>query len=226
MVAGPTTDGFHHPALAEVLGVDAEPHAVGVEAGTSEKVRLPSRVVHHQVGGGMAHEDQPVPRAGGPIHRTPVDGAAGHWDAAGDLLLDQLEVAILHQPGGDAVVGQGLELGARVGGVAVALHHRQVGVVAIGARKRAGLDGLQEHGAAGEEAGAIPLAQLDAVPLLEVGQQHRQAAQSRGCNRLRERPPLRPAQARSVPGLRAALRTPHQGAGRGGLCLRKCETRS
>jgi hypothetical protein len=71
-----------------------------------------------------------------------MDGAAGHRDAADDLLLQQLEVGGLDQPGGDAVVGEGLELGVGVGGVAVAMHHRQVLVVAIGARKRAGLEGL------------------------------------------------------------------------------------
>jgi len=38
----------------------------------------------------MAHVDQPVPRAGGPIHRAPVDGAAGNRDATNDLLFDQL----------------------------------------------------------------------------------------------------------------------------------------
>ncbi len=119
----------------------------------------------------MTDDDQPVPRAGGPIRRAPVDVAAGHRDAAGDLLLDQLEVRVLHQPGGDAVLSQGLQLGARVGGVAVALHHRQVVVVAVGALERAGLEGLQEHGAGGK-AGVIPLAPLGGVPLPEVGHPH------------------------------------------------------
>ena len=105
------------------------------------------------------------------MDRAPVDGAAGHRDAAGDLLLQQLEVRVLHQPGGDAVLSQGLQLGARVGGVAVALHHRQVLVVAVGALERAGLEGLQEHGAGGK-AGAIPLAPLGGVPLPEVGHPH------------------------------------------------------
>ena len=50
----------------------------------------------------MAHDDQEVPRAGGSMDRGPVDGAAGHRDAAGDLLFQQLEVRVLHQPGGDA----------------------------------------------------------------------------------------------------------------------------
>ena len=120
----------------------------------------------------MAHDDQPVPRAGWPIHRAPVDGAAGHRDAAGDLLLDQFEVRVLHQSGGDAEMCEGLELGDHVGGVAVALHHRQVLVVAVGALERAGLEGLLEHGAAGGEAGPIPLAPLGAFPLLEVGHPH------------------------------------------------------
>ena len=106
------------------------------------------------------------------MDRAPVDGAAGHRDAAGDLLLDQPEVGVLHQPGGDAEMCEGLELGVGVGGVAVALHYRKVLVVAIGALQLAGLEGLQEHGAAGGEAGAIPLAPLGAVPLLEVGHAH------------------------------------------------------
>jgi hypothetical protein len=70
----------------------------------------------------MAHDDQPVPRAGGPLHWAPVD--------------------------------------------------RQVLIIPIDALERAGLEGLQEHGAAGGEAGAIPLAQLGGVPLLEVGHAH------------------------------------------------------
>ena len=169
MVVGPTTDGLHHPALAEVLAGEAEPHAIGIEGGAAEQIGLPPGVVHHQVGGGVADDDQPVPRAGGPFHRAAVDVAAGHREAAGDMLLDQIEVGALDQPGGDAVVGEGLELGVGVGGVAVALHHRQVLVVAIGTRKRAGLEGLQEHGATGREAGAIALAQLGRIALLGVG---------------------------------------------------------
>jgi hypothetical protein len=74
------------------------------------------------------------------MDRDPVDVAAGHLDAAGDLLFQQLEVRLLHQPGRDAEMGEGQELGARVGGVAVALHHRQVLVVAVGAQERAALD--------------------------------------------------------------------------------------
>ena len=124
------------------------------------------------MGGGMAVDDQPVAGSGGSIDGASMDVAAGHRDAAGDLLLDQLEVGGLDQPGGEAVVGEGLELGVGVGGVAVALHHRQVLVVAIGARKRAGLEGLQEHGATGREAGAIALAQLGRIALLEVGHAH------------------------------------------------------
>ena len=147
MAVGPTTDGLHHLALAEVLAAELQPHAVGIKGGAAEQIGLPPRVVHQQVGGRVTDDDQPVPRASGPLHRAPVDVATGHRDAAGDLLLDQPEVGVLHQPGGDAELGEGLELGARVGGVAVAMHHRQVLVVAIGARKRAGLEGLQEHGA-------------------------------------------------------------------------------
>ena len=160
------TVGFHLSLASGAVG------CAGLGMPAAEQDRLPPRVVHQQMGGGMAHDDQPVPRAGGPLHRAPMDGAAGNRDAAGDLLLDQPEVPVLHQPGDDAVVGQGLELGARVGCVAVALHHRHVLVVAVVALERAGLERFEEHGAAGGEAGAIPLAQLGAVPLLEVGHPH------------------------------------------------------
>ncbi len=120
----------------------------------------------------MAIDDQPVARAGGAIDRATVEVAAGNGDAAGDLLLDQLEVSVLHQPGRDAEMGQGAELGVGVGGVTKALDDRQVLVVAIGALECAGLDGLQEHGAAGGEAGAIALGQLCRVTLLEPGHPH------------------------------------------------------
>ena len=89
-----------------------------------------------------------------------MDVAAGDGDAAVDLLFNQPEVRVLHQPGCDAVVGQGAELGIGIGGVAKALHHRQVLVVAIGALECSGLDGLQEHGVAGEKAGPVALGKL------------------------------------------------------------------
>ena len=122
--------------------------------------------------GGVSINEQPVPRGGAANDWAAVDVESGHRDAAGVLLLDQLVVGGLDQPGGDAVVGEGLELGGGVGGVSVALHHRQVLVVAIGARKRAGLEGLLEHGATGREAGVIALAQLGGFALLEVGHTH------------------------------------------------------
>jgi len=118
---------------------------------------------------GVSINEQPVLRGGGANDWAAVDVELGHQDAAGVLLLDQLVVGGLHQPGGAAVVGEGLELGVGVGGVAVALHHRQVLVVAIGARKRAGLEGFQEHGPAGRKSGAIALAQLGGIALLEIG---------------------------------------------------------
>ncbi|MFM9102739.1 MAG: hypothetical protein ACKOPS_16000, partial [Cyanobium sp.] len=89
-----------------------------------------------------------------------MEVAAVAGDSAVDLLLDQLEVRVLHQPGRDVEMGQGLNLGIGVGSVAKALDDLQVLVVAIGALERAGLDGLQEHGAARGEAGAIALGQL------------------------------------------------------------------
>jgi len=114
----------------------------------------------------------PLSRSGSPTGRSPPGGWCHRLGALADLLLDQFEVCGLDQPGGDAVVGEGLELGVGVGGVAVALHHRQVLVVAIGALQRAGLEGFQEHGAAGGEAGAFALAQLGRIVLLEVGHTH------------------------------------------------------
>ncbi len=80
-------------------------HPVGVEGGTADQIRLPPGIAHHQVGWRVADDDQPVPGAGGPLHRAAVDVVAGDWDAAGDLLLDQPEVSVLHQLGGDAGVG-------------------------------------------------------------------------------------------------------------------------
>ncbi len=133
MAVGPTTDGLHHPALAEVLAAELQAHAVGSDCGAAEQVGLPPRVVPHHMGGRVADDDQLVAGPSGSIDGAPVDVAAGQRDATGDLLLDQLKVSCLHQPGGDAVVGEGLELGVGVGGVAVALHHRQVLVITIGA---------------------------------------------------------------------------------------------
>ena len=78
--------------------------------------------------GGVADHDQPVTGACGPIDGAPVDVAAGHRGATGDLLLYQIEVGGPHQPGDDAVVGEGLELGVCIGGVSVALHHRHSGI--------------------------------------------------------------------------------------------------
>ena len=124
MAVGPTTDGLHHPALAEVLAAELQAHAVGSDGGAAEQVGLPPRVVPHHMGGRVADDDQPRAGAGWPIDGASMDVAAGHRDATGDLLFNQLEVGGLHQPGGDAVVGEDLELGVGIGGVAVALHHR------------------------------------------------------------------------------------------------------
>jgi hypothetical protein len=118
------TSGLHYPAPPEVLAAVLHPHAVGIDGGVAEQIRLPPRVIHHQMGGGVAVDDQPRAGAGWPIDGASMDVAAGHRDATGDLLFNQLEVGGLHQPGGDAVVGEDLELGVGIGGVAVALHHR------------------------------------------------------------------------------------------------------
>lgn len=60
-----------------------------------------------------------------------------------------LEVNVMRQPRFGTEIGQGLDLRAGVGGVAIALHHCQVLVVAFRALYRTGLDSTQEHGAAG-----------------------------------------------------------------------------
>ena len=57
----------------------------------------PPGVVHHHMCGGVAIDDQPVPRAGGLIDRSAVDVAPGDRDAAVDLLLNQLEISVLLQ---------------------------------------------------------------------------------------------------------------------------------
>lgn len=167
--------------LLKFFLVELQPHAIAV--------------------GGVSINEQPVLRGGGANDRAAVDVESGHRDAAGVLLLDQLVVGGLHQPGGAAVVGEGLELGVGVGGVAVALHHRQVLVVAIGARKRAGLEGFQEHGAAGRKSGAIALAQLGGIALLEIGHTP-QGVGMAACGG--------PQQWRSAPDLRFCVAAPPQ----------------
>ncbi len=92
----PATDGLHRPPPPEVLPREAEPLAVGVEGGPADQVRLPPRVVPHHKGGRVADDDQPVDGPSGSIDEAAVDGAAGHRDATGDLLLDQLKVGCLH----------------------------------------------------------------------------------------------------------------------------------
>ena len=139
-------------------------------------------VVHNHLGGDVAVNEQPVARASGPLHQPAVEVAAGHRDTADDLLLDQLEVSVLHQPGCDAEMGEGLDLSVRVGGITTCLllavyddkvlHHRQVLVIAIGALERARPDGLQQHGAARREAGSIPLGQLRRIALAEPRHTH------------------------------------------------------
>jgi hypothetical protein len=53
---------------------------VGIEGGTAHQIRLPPGVVHHQVGLRVADDDQPVPGAGGPLHRAPMDLDPGEGD--------------------------------------------------------------------------------------------------------------------------------------------------
>ncbi len=84
---GSAADGLHHPALAEVQQGEVQPHAVGVEGGATDQMRLPPRVVHHHMAGGVVVDDQPVPRAGESIDRAAVDVAARNGDTAVDLLL-------------------------------------------------------------------------------------------------------------------------------------------
>ena len=152
MAVGPAPDGLHHQAPAEVLAAVLQPHAIAV--------------------GGVSINEQPVPRACGANDWAVVDVAAGHRDFAGYLLLNQLKVCGLHQPGGDAVTGEGLQLSVGVGGVAVVLHLRMLLAVAICARNCDALERLQEHRATGRKAGAITLRDLRRIALLEAGHTH------------------------------------------------------
>ena len=52
--------------------------------------------VHHHLGGGVANDDQPVARAGGPIDRSAVEIDARDGVAAVDLLLKHTEASALH----------------------------------------------------------------------------------------------------------------------------------
>lgn len=56
--------------------------------GAVNQIRFTPGIVRYHMGGGVADNDQQVPLAVGPIHRALVDLAAGHRDAAVDLLLD------------------------------------------------------------------------------------------------------------------------------------------
>ena len=72
------------------------------------------------------------------FYRAPVQVAAGDGDPRGDLRLDRAEAGLLGELRLDAVAGQGLELGFRIGRVAVAAHALQVLVVSVRASEDTG----------------------------------------------------------------------------------------
>ena len=73
-----------------------------------------------------------------------VKKTTGHRNAGFNLFLDQPEVAVRDETGRDAETGERLDLRLAVGGVAVAEHPAQVGVVTVRAGQRARLQRLEE----------------------------------------------------------------------------------
>ena len=119
--------------------------------GAAHEICLPKRVVHDQVSGRDADDDQPVAAAAGPADRPAVQVAAGDGDAGGDLFFQGGEAGLVGEAGRDAIAGQGLDLGSRIGGVAELVDPGQVLVIPVGPGEGAGLEEGQEHGAAGGE---------------------------------------------------------------------------
>jgi len=73
--------------------------------------------VHDQVSGREADDDQPVATTGRAADRAAVQVAAGDGNAGGDLFFQGGEASLIGEAGRDAVTGQGLDLGRRIGGV-------------------------------------------------------------------------------------------------------------
>jgi len=107
--------------------------------------------VHDQVSGRDADDDQPVAAAARLVDRAAVQVAAGDGNAGGDLFFQGGEARLVGEAGRDAVTGQGLDLGRRIGGVAELVDPGQVLVIPVGPGEDAGLEKGQEHGAAGGE---------------------------------------------------------------------------
>ena len=118
----------------------------GVNGGAAHQIRLPKGVVHDQVGGGVPHDDQPVAPSAWLLHRSAVQVPAGDGSSGSDLRLDRLEACLLGDLGLDAVAGQSMELGRRIGGVAVPKHPLQVLIVAIRAAQSPRPQDVQQHG--------------------------------------------------------------------------------
>jgi len=82
--------------------------------------------VHDQVGWRDADDDQPVAAAARIVDRAAVQVTAGDGNAGGDLFFQGGEAGLVGEAGRDAVTGQGLDLGCRVGGVAELVDPGQV----------------------------------------------------------------------------------------------------
>ena len=87
--------------------------------------------MHDQVGWRDADDDQPVAAATWPADRAAVKVPAGDGNAGGDLVFQGGEAGPVGEAGIDAVAGEGLDLGRRIGGDAELVDPGQVLVVAI-----------------------------------------------------------------------------------------------
>ncbi len=143
--------------------------AIGADGFAGEQIGIPPRVVDDHRVSGVPVGDRPMPPAARAMHWATVQVSAGNRDAASDLVLDRQKIGRLVKPRSDAVVGQGLDLGRGLRGVAEPLHRRQVLIIPVGPMKGAGLQGFQQHRATGREAGAVPLPQLRRIPLAVIG---------------------------------------------------------
>ena len=104
--------------------------------------------MHDQVGGREADDDQPMADATRPADRAAVQVAAGDGNAGGDLFFQGGDAGLVGEAGRDAIAGQGLDLGRRIGGGAELVDPGQVLVIPVQPGEDAGLEEGQEHGAA------------------------------------------------------------------------------
>lgn len=140
---------FGEPARSPVLRGVGEVGAVGVEVRSSGNSHFAPGVVDGDVVLGVdARDNEPVAAAGWVGGRAVVEEAAGYGDAFAELVVEVEPVAVLFEGGGDAVAGEGFDLGGGVGGVAEGQDAAQVGVVGVRASQHAGFQVGQKHGAA------------------------------------------------------------------------------